>query len=135
MTEITPIYLTCNVWEDTGVRPSCKFAWLSAGGQTQCPSGHANGLVECWSLLSGSPVEPRPSTQFFSQPWKKTAFHGCEKNCVVGLGSRLRLRLVRVEGNFHRGLARYGLGSVRVPPLILPQKTGALLDRRPSKGA
>ena len=21
------------------------------------PSGHAKGLVECWSLLSGSPVE------------------------------------------------------------------------------
>ena len=31
--------------------------WLSAGGQTQYPSGCAKGLVECWSLLSGSPVE------------------------------------------------------------------------------
>ena len=36
--------------------------------------------------------------------------------------------------NFHRGLGRYGLGSVRVPPLILPQKTGVLPDRRPSEG-
>ena len=40
-----------------GLSGSVKFAWLSAGGQTQCPSGHAKGLVECWSLLSGSPVE------------------------------------------------------------------------------
>ena len=36
--------------------------------------------------------------------------------------------------NFHRGLGRYGLGSVRVPPLILPQKTGVLPDGRPSEG-
>ena len=36
--------------------------------------------------------------------------------------------------NFHRGLGRYGLGFVRVPPLILPQKTGVLPDRRPSEG-
>ena len=36
--------------------------------------------------------------------------------------------------NFHRGLGRYGLGSVRVPPLILPQKTGVLPNRRPSEG-
>ena len=37
--------------------------------------------------------------------------------------------------NFHRGLGRYGLGSVRVPPLILPQITGVLLDGRPNEGA
>ena len=30
---------------------------------------------------------PRPSTQFFSQPWKnRDFFHGYEKNCVEGLG-------------------------------------------------
>ena len=35
-------------------------------------------------------LEPRPSAQFFSQPWKKSPFfHGCEKNCAEGLGSRL----------------------------------------------
>ena len=36
--------------------------------------------------------------------------------------------------NFHRGLGRYGLGSVWVPPLILPQITGVLPDGRPSEG-
>ena len=36
--------------------------------------------------------------------------------------------------SFHRGLGRYGPGSVRVPPLILPQKTGVLPDGRPSEG-
>ena len=38
--------------------------------------------------------------QFFSQPWKNhDFFHGCEKNCVEGLGSRLSLicRLVRSQ--------------------------------------
>ena len=40
-----------------GFSGSVKFAWLSTSGQIQCPSGHASGLVECWSLLMGSQVE------------------------------------------------------------------------------
>ena len=41
-----------------GFSGSVKFAWLSASGQTQCPlGGMLKVLVECWSLLSGSPVE------------------------------------------------------------------------------
>ena len=35
--------------------------------------------------------------------------------------------------SFHRGLGRYGLGSVRVPPLILPQIAGVLPDGRPNR--
>ena len=41
-------------------------------------------LISCtWYSPS---LEPRPSTQFFSQPFFQ---NGCEKNCVEGLGSRL----------------------------------------------
>ena len=50
-------YNHANVWEDTGrvgFSGSVEFTWLSAGSQTQYPSGCA---VECWSLLSRSPVE------------------------------------------------------------------------------
>ena len=42
--------------------------------------------------LASNPGLPR--SFFFSQPWKKSLlgdfFHGYEKNCVEGLGSRLR---------------------------------------------
>ena len=41
------------------------------------------------SLYSITSLEPRPSAQFFSQHGKNDFFHGCEKNCAVGLGSRL----------------------------------------------
>ena len=38
-------------------------------------------------------LEPRPSTQFSFAAVEKSLifFHGCEKNCVEGLGSRLTL--------------------------------------------
>ena len=79
----------CFVWEDARVR--LRLLWFSQVRLTVSqwpdpvpPRGHAKGLAECWSLLSGSP-------------------------------------LVRVEGKLPPWSRTICLGSVRVPPLILPQ--------------